>query len=441
MKRLQQAGSATSDDRGGYRLFNLEPGDYLISATPRNTQRVPPQVEQEIALIEQAIAAGTVRAGSQPGAPAYVIVPPVSPSATLIAGGGTTPVFFPGVLSPEASSVIRVAVGEERGPIDIQMQEARSAAVEAYLTGGMPDGVRVQVALINETPFSARPTMAQEIAPGTGRLRFENVAPGRYMLLAQTVARPVIMIDNSQGLSQIVTRPPAALDETQKLWGTAVVTVAGDSSIEVPLTLRPARRVSGTVIFDGGGSNVAERPVTVSLSSWPTSVWQAPAVQAAVDADGKFTLMGVVPGQYRLRAPNLRSVELDGRDIFELPFEFGAERDVSGLVLRVGTTPTEVAGLVSDAANRPVVGATIVIAPDEERLWVPGTARIATTRTGPVGRYQFRQLPAGSYVVGVVGDLEAGQHYDRALLETLVTTGTRVTLTAGVPVTQDLSGQ
>ena len=37
MKRLQQAGSARSDDRGGYRLFNLEPGDYLIGAMPRNT--------------------------------------------------------------------------------------------------------------------------------------------------------------------------------------------------------------------------------------------------------------------------------------------------------------------------------------------------------------------------------------------------------------------
>jgi hypothetical protein len=219
------------------------------------------------------------------------------------------------------------------------------------------------------------------------------------------------------------------------------VKVAGESSIEVPLTLRPARSVSGTVVFDGGGSNVAGRPVTVSLSSWPTSVWQAPAVQAAVDAGGQFTLKGVVPGQYRLTAPNLRSVELDGRDIFELPFEFSAERDLSGLVLTVGTTPTEIAGLVRDGTNRPLIGATIVIAPVDERLWVPGTVRIATTRTGPAGRYQFRNLPAGSYVAGVVGDLEAGGHYERALLETLVITGARVTLTAGVPVTQDLAGQ
>jgi hypothetical protein len=134
-------------------------------------------------------------------------------------------------------------------------------------------------------------------------------------------------------------------------------------------------------------------------------------------------------------------VELDGRDIFELPFEFGAERDVSGVVLTIGTTPTDIGGLVGDATKRPVIGATVVIAPLDERLWVPGTSRIATTRTGPLGRYQFRQLPPGSYAVDVVGDLEAGQHYDRALLETLVTTGTRVTLTAGVPVTQDLAGR
>ena len=45
-RTLQQAGNGQTDDRGIYRIFGLQPGDYLVSATPRNVAAQSSIVEQ-----------------------------------------------------------------------------------------------------------------------------------------------------------------------------------------------------------------------------------------------------------------------------------------------------------------------------------------------------------------------------------------------------------
>ena len=35
-RTLQQAGTGSTDDRGIYRVYGLQPGDYIVSAVPRN---------------------------------------------------------------------------------------------------------------------------------------------------------------------------------------------------------------------------------------------------------------------------------------------------------------------------------------------------------------------------------------------------------------------
>jgi protocatechuate 3,4-dioxygenase beta subunit len=38
-RTLQSAGSGQTDDRGVYRIYGLQPGEYIVYATPRNTHR------------------------------------------------------------------------------------------------------------------------------------------------------------------------------------------------------------------------------------------------------------------------------------------------------------------------------------------------------------------------------------------------------------------
>jgi hypothetical protein len=66
-KTLQQSGSDTTDDRGVYRIYGQQPGDYIVSAVPRNAglgdlrQTMAAEIES---LLQQAQAAGAT-----PGAP------------------------------------------------------------------------------------------------------------------------------------------------------------------------------------------------------------------------------------------------------------------------------------------------------------------------------------------------------------------------------------
>ena len=80
VKRLQQTDGATSDDRGEYRLFGLQPGDYLVSSTPNNNDMVMSgRLLADAALIEQAIASGVVQPPARPGQPATVTIPMPAP--------------------------------------------------------------------------------------------------------------------------------------------------------------------------------------------------------------------------------------------------------------------------------------------------------------------------------------------------------------------------
>jgi hypothetical protein len=61
-----------------------------------------------------------------------------------------------------------------------------------------------------------------------------------------------------------------------------------------------------------------------------------------------------------------------------------------------------------------------------------------TTRTNTDGRYTFRTLPPGNYLIAVVTDLEPGSQYDAEFLKSLLGASVRVSLGEGAKVQQDL---
>jgi len=84
------------------------------------------------------------------------------------------------------------------------------------------------------------------------------------------------------------------------------------------------------------------------------------------------------------------------------------------------------------------VGYSIIVAPSDNRFWMPGSRRIVVMRPGTDGRFIVRSLPAGSYHVAAVIDLESGGQYDPEFLRTVVQASVLVTLADGGKVAQDL---
>jgi hypothetical protein len=71
-KTLQQAGSDQTDDRGMYRIYGLQPGDYLVSAVPpnNNVEAIRQTVMAEVeSLVQQMQGGGGLGAAGQGGGP------------------------------------------------------------------------------------------------------------------------------------------------------------------------------------------------------------------------------------------------------------------------------------------------------------------------------------------------------------------------------------
>jgi hypothetical protein len=443
VKRLSQNNGASTDDRGMYRIHNLQPGDYLVSATYNNFEMNNDRMLADMAAIERAIASGAIQPPAGPGQPATVTIPvQPMPSPSQPREGpppGYLPVYHPSTAVPMEGTIVKVAGGDEHTSVDIQVRMVQASNIQGTVTNMPGAGVGVQLALVNDDPMFSNQS-GTRVEPN-GNFVFRNVAPGKYTIVAQTMQAPTYTIVN--GVSTQPTQPPPPLTDEQKLWGRTVVAVEGQPSIDASVTLRRGRTISGQVHFD------MQRPPDVTRTKWMITLAHAPGVQppsygqmpqAEVGPDGRFTLTAVPAGVYQLRAGgSLKSVIVNGEDILDVPLNFNGLRDITDVLVTVTDKTTHITGLLTDAAGKPGTDYSVVAVTEDPRFWTPGSRRIAMTRPSPEGRYAFNNLPPGTYMLAAVADLEFGGQYDPEFLKSLAASAPmRVTLAEGQRVTQDL---
>jgi len=438
IKRLQQTAAVSSDDRGAYRIFGLVPGEYVIAASPLGAGSISERQFAESRAIEEAIASGAVQPPAAAGLPASVLVPVMPPPEPGMEPPSTyLPTYYPATLVAAEAATIAIGPNTERNGIDFQVQRVFTSSVTGTIALPPIDSINAQISLIPldplQNPISTR-------AGREGRINFRGVAPGKYRLLAVTVPGP----QYPTIVNGVPTPPqPARLDDAHKLWARADVTVEPQSIAQVHLALQPGRTISGSVVFE------MERPpdlsrarITVTLN--PVAVGPTPGSGplpvAQVQPDGRFTITGVVPGTYALRASGgaLQSSIVDGQDTLDYPIDVDGERDIAGAVITVTDRTTELSGVISNPAGEPAFEHTIIAAAVDPRFWTPFSRRIVAARPDTTGRYVFRNLPPGAYFLAAVTDLEPGRQFDPDLLRTLAGASVHVTLAEGAKVTQAL---
>ena len=94
--------------------------------------------------------------------------------------------------------------------------------------------------------------------------------------------------------------------------------------------------------------------------------------------------------------------------------------------------------MITDGAGKPAVDYSIIVAPADPRFWRPGARRVQMTRPDTNGRYVFRSLPPGDYMLAAVTDIEQGSQFDPEFLKTLAGGSVRINMTEGGKVMQDL---
>ena len=444
-RTLTGTSSASTDDRGIYRIFGLMPGEYLVCATPRTTIVTDAERARiELQALQQSLEA-VVRANPAEGA---AIRERIASLQTRVAEpnsdeapAGHAPVCYPGAISAAAASTVTVGVGEERPAVDLQLQLAPLARIEGTVVNSTGAQIReIQVRLAELNPMGDSLPMPTARAGSDGRFRLSGVPPGQYRI----TARGVFMPARSTGAAPAEARggmPTRA--EGINVWASADIVVDGRNLSNVMLPLQQGVPVSGQIRFEGSATPPADLArLRVTLVPAEPGV-PSPAIAGRVDASGRFTIPSVTPGIYRVSAGGatgwfVESAMIGAQDALDIPLEVKAGQTPGSIVVTFTDQQTEVSGTITNDKNEPAIEYTLVAFPADQRFWIRNARRIQNTRPSTDGRFTLRNLPAGDYLLAPVVDLEPGSLYDTAFLQQLAASAVRMTLHAGEKKVQDL---
>lgn len=370
----------TTDDQGRFRLFGLPPGDYYVSATLRGNG------------------------------------PEVTDPMGELSGYAST--YFPGTSNVAEAGRVTLAVAQENTGVSFGLIATRLVRVSGQVL--MSDGEPATNGTVMLLPATAngRPAIAMQQGGNgmrvdqNGTFRISNVAPGRYQMQARAGGREFEL---------------ARMD----------LAVGTDDVDGLTLVTAPGAIVNGTIVSDTGEPfdfrsqqlQVAARPAT------PDAPGPGGMAGARVGDDWTFSLpnlnAAVVIRTGGPQAWTLKSVTANGQDITDTPMEFPPGQTVSGVQIVLTKKISALSGQVTDAKGNPVLDATVVVFPSDEKLWTFQSRFIKAARPDQEGRYRVTALPAEDYLVVALQGLEDGQAGDPEFLATVKELATKVEIGDG----------
>lgn len=329
-----EAGAQT-DDRGIYRIYPLETGDYVVSVT-----------EQSL-VIEERDSGATQTVGNK----------------------SLNPYYYGDAPSYKTANLIHVDTGREVNNINITLAERATYKVAGTVVGGGTPLVGVNLRLEpQEEELSGRRSMKawglSAQSDNNGKWVFKDVPEGSYDIELDTL-----------GLGPSQDNGPRS-----KFVGLQQqVVIAGADISDLVLSLSEGGRVSGSIVGEG------DRPMpqgdVVSLQVLGRAI--SPRNQPRVTTTGAsgasptlFSIEGIPPGESFLIARVLdknyfvKSITWNRRDLMRHPLKVAPGEEIKGVRILLSGEVSKLSGFVVTAENKkPVSHKLFVLVPVEELRW------------------------------------------------------------------------
>jgi carboxypeptidase family protein len=433
------AATATTNDRGEYRLGGLVPGEYIVLVPAR-------QVVVAHALARE-VQAGRLHPPRDLGAALSPEAKAVQVEDSLIALDGSPlppprsaerlfypPTFHPSALTIDLTVPLTISAGEERGGIDLQLQPVPTLRVSGLVVGpdGAAAGIPVRLWPKALDDFALEQDATTTTADGNGAFSFPAVPSGHYSLR----------------VSSVQADPEGRISPLQPgRWADVPIAVGKEDLDAVVLTLNDALRIRGHIELENTrqtASSVRLGPVQMLVQSAGGSPALATA-PPSTPSDGDFTIGGLSPGRYFVRPAGspagwtLKTVMYNGRDISEAPLE--VQENVDGVVVTFTEKSTLLRGVVRLPQGQADAGAIVIAFPTDVAAWPdfgPSPRRVRSAWTSKVGEYSIGGLPPGEYHLVALPDDKASEWRDPVSLRALARVATQVAIRDGEQKTQDL---
>ena len=373
--RMTRVATAVTDDRGEYRIFWLDAGEYFFYAG------------------------------------ASVSDDPEKPQ------GAYTTTYYPDVSSPDDAQPLRLEIGREIR-VDFRLRRAALWTVRGQTMSAMTS--RSLGATISLTPPAEDPALsrfrAQSLQDGrfAGEYSIGNVGPGSYIVMAKGRfnGQEVTAFERIElrAMAPPPPRPP---------------------TYDVTLKLSPQLSVNGR-LFVNAAEPLELRDATVTLTSIDPDLPSPRSVKTRMN--GQFILNEVVAGRYVLDLTGLpedfylKAARFGEDDILEKPI--GLEYRNAGFPLQilVGTDGGHlpVAAYLGESLDP---GAQFVLVPDTARRGRREQYRVATA--GEDGQAILRGIPPGNYKLFAWEELEENAYLNSDYLRAYEPLGVAVSIVAG----------
>jgi hypothetical protein len=366
-KTLQNAKTASSDDRGEFRLSSLPPGEYYVGANgfyypgvpeAEHATRVPVRGGDEVPASLRIPAVETFRVSGTvvnaipdlAGEPAYFVLmrrgakiddasaASIFPNIGRGRGQGYFEItgvrpgnydLMPASAAPgsfPANLAASIAMGNDAqiytGRVAVEVRDRDRDGVTVAVTRGADLNVRVNAAAVPflnlpavrlglrpldtfPFPLAARHLAERSVASTDGTLQFPALPEGAYALVLAALPPGVYIADVRQGARSIHDQ--------------GVITVGRDSAEPVEVVLAAG---GGSVVGSVEGADKASSTVRISLVPDGPRRENLLFYRKAPVTEGRFILTGVPAGSYKLYAWEDLPTGADENVEFMTPYEY-----------------------------------------------------------------------------------------------------------------------
>ena len=471
-----------TDDRGVYRVSGLGQGRYVIYVpsmhstvpTEMTVPPVPSGSPNDPAIFAASNAAAVARSANaatamDDGADVRLVLDTyVTPPPRTARVEAYPTIYYPSGTSPADAQPVRLASGEERRNVDIQLRVVPAYRITGRLNG--PPAAYSQL-LLKLIPVGSENVSggasASAIVASNGQFAFLDVPAGQYTIEGTRRSFELTVQPSDVGFVRRFPTPPGFVfaqgmgGSVGSLWPNGVQFFVGTSDDEdliahqrvdvsadvanLVVDLRPTITVRGRFVTPPDappapfGPIVQAQPAdgSASLSMLMSGVLGRQAQSPT------FTIKGLLPGRYVLRTlgPNrVKSIMWNGKDYTAAPIDTTNGQDLDDVVITFTTERTQVSGTVTPSGGGPKP-ALVVAFPAERELWTDyglSPNRLVTATVSTANAYTIGALPAGRYLLIALDASKSDAWRDPSFLASVAGQATAVSIDWGEKKTQDL---